>query len=67
MLDIAKHILKYGVSPEAETQLDVVELDSDQESLSFAEQRKILAVSPSSQKKQTYQVFDGKKLVRLRD
>ena len=28
-LDIAKHILEYGVSPEAEAQPDVVELDSD--------------------------------------
>ena len=32
-LDIAKHMLEYGVSPEAEVQPDVVELGSDQESL----------------------------------
>ena len=48
MLDIAKHMLEYCVSLEAETQPDVVELDSDQESLSSAEQLKILAVSLGS-------------------
>ena len=36
-LDIAKHILEYGVSPEAEVQLNVVELDLDRELLSSAE------------------------------
>ena len=29
MLDIAKYMLGYGVSPEAKMQLDVIELDSD--------------------------------------
>ena len=38
MLDIAKHMLEYGVSPEVEMQPDVVELDLDRESFSSAEQ-----------------------------
>ena len=37
MLDIAKNMLEYGVSLEAEVQPDVVELDSDRESLSSTE------------------------------
>ena len=35
-LDIAKYMLEYGVSPEAEAQPNVVGLDSDWESLNFA-------------------------------
>ena len=66
-LDIAKHMLEYGVSPEAEAEPNVVELDSDWESLSSAEQQKILAASPGSQKKQTYKVLEGRKLVRSPD
>ena len=47
-LELAKHGLEYGVSLEAEAQLDVVEIDSDRKSLSSAEQWKILAASPGS-------------------
>ena len=36
-LDIAKHMLEYGVSPEAEAQPNVVGLDLDWESLSSVE------------------------------
>ena len=36
-LDIAKHMLEYGVSLEAKAQPDVIELDSDRESFSSAE------------------------------
>ena len=66
-LDIAKHMLEYGVNPEAEMQLDEVELDLDRGSLSFAEQRKILVASPGSWKKQTYRVLKGRKPIRLPD
>ena len=62
MLDIAKHMLEYVVS--LEMQPDVVELDSDWESLSSVEQRKTLAVPSGSCKKQTYRVLDGKKQVQ---
>ena len=44
-LDIAKHMLEYGISPQAEAQPNVVELDSDRELLSSVEQWKILAIS----------------------
>ena len=37
MLDIAQHMLEYGVSLEAEAQPNVVEIDSDWESLSSVE------------------------------
>ena len=66
-LDIAKHMLEYGVNLEAEVQLDVVELNSNQESLSFTEQWKILAASPGSWKKQMYQVLEGRKPVQFCD
>ena len=36
-LEVAKHCLEYGVGPEAETQLDVVEVESERESFTFAE------------------------------
>ena len=62
-IDIAKHILEYSVSPEVEMQSNVVGLDLDRESLSSAEQRKVLASSPSFKKKQTYWVLQGRKLV----
>ena len=65
MLDIAWYMLEYGVSLEAETQPDTIDLDSDWESPSSEEQRKLQAMSLGSQKKQTYQALDGKKLVRL--
>ena len=66
-LDIAKHMLEYGVSPEAEAQPDVVGLDLDRESLSSTEQWKILAAFPSSRKKQTYQILEGRKPIRSPD
>ena len=66
-LDIAKHMLEYGISPEVEVQLDVVELDSDRESFSSVEQRKLLTTSPGSQKKQTYQVLERRKPIQLPD
>ena len=53
-LEVANHCLEYGVSSEVEAQPDVVEIDSDRESLSSAEQRKILAASLGSWRKQTY-------------
>ena len=51
IFDIAKYCLEFGAGLEAEMQPDVVELNSDQESLNSSEQRKILAISPGSQKK----------------
>ena len=53
-LEVAKKYLEYGISPETVGQLDVVELDSKRESLTSAEQRKILEVFPNSKKKWTY-------------
>ena len=52
-LEVAKHCLEYGIGSEVETQPDVVEIDSKRESLSSAEQRKILAASPGSRRKFT--------------
>ena len=66
-LEIVKQCLEYGISLEAEAQPDVVEIDSERESLSSAEQWKILATSPSSQRKQTYRVLEGRKPIQLPD
>ena len=48
-------------------QPDVVEIDLEKESLSSIEQRKILAASPRSRRKFTYQPLKGKSLVRNLD
>ena len=48
MLEIAKYMLGYGISLEAEMQPDTVDLDSDRESLNSAEQWKLLVASPGS-------------------
>ena len=47
-LKIARKYLLYGVSPTIVGHPDMVELDSERESLSSMEQRRILGVSPSS-------------------
>ena len=60
MLESAKYCLEYGVSPETEAQPDVIEIDSERESLSSAKQRKILGVSLGFWKKQTYWSPNGK-------
>ena len=49
-VEAAKYYMEYGVSPEAETQSDVVEVDLDRELLSFTKQRK-MAASPGSRRK----------------
>ena len=67
MLELAKYCLEYGVSLEAEIQPDVVEIDSERELLSSAEQQKILRVSPGSQKKSTYRSPNGKSPVQNPD
>ena len=59
-LESTKCYIEYGVNPEAETQLDVVEIDSERESLNSVEQRKILVASLCSRKKFTYQLPKGK-------
>ena len=64
-LEVAKQCLEYGVSLEVEAQPDVVEIDPERKSLSSAEQWKILATSLGSRRKQTYQVLEGWKPVRL--
>ena len=66
-LEVAKHCLEYGVGSEVETQPDVVEIDSKRESLSSAEQRKILATSLGSRRKFTYRSLEGKSAVRNLD
>ena len=63
MLEVAKRYLEYGVSSEAEAQLDVVEIDSERESLTFIKQRKVLGVSPGSRRKFTYRSPENKSLV----
>ena len=63
-LEVAKQGLEYGVSLEAQAQPDVVEIDSEKESLSSVEQEKILATSPCSRRKQTYRVLEGRKPVQ---
>ena len=45
-LEVAKKYLEYGVSPETIAQSDIVEIDSERESLTSAKHRKILGVSP---------------------
>ena len=67
MLESAKYCLEYDVSPEVEAQSDVVEIDSERESLNSVEQWKILGVFPGSQKKQIYQSPDGKLPVQYPD
>ena len=67
MLEIARYMLEFGVSLEAETQSDIVDLDSDQESFSSAEQWRLLAASLGSQKKQTYQAVDGRTPIQTPD
>ena len=42
-IEIAKECLEHDVGPEAEMQLDVVEIETNRKSLSSAKQRKILA------------------------
>ena len=56
-VEVAKYCMEYGVNLEVETQLDVVEIDSDRESLSSAEQWKMVA-SPGSRRKFAYQLFE---------
>ena len=63
MLETTRYMLEFGVSPEVETQSDVVDLDSDWESPSFAEQQRLLTVSLGAKKKQTYKAIDGRTLV----
>ena len=63
ILDTTRYMLEYGIIPKAKMQSDIVDLDSDRESLSSVEQRKLQAMSPSSWKKQTYRALDGKKPV----
>ena len=63
-LEVAKKYLEYGVSPEIVAQPDVVEIDSERESLTSAEQQKILEVSPNSMRKWTYRSPKGKPLVQ---
>ena len=63
-IEAAKYCLEYGVSLEAEAELEVVEIDSERESLSSIEQRKILGTSPGSRKKFTYRSPEGKSPVR---
>ena len=66
-IEIAKECLEYGVEPEAETQLDVVEIESNRESLTSAEQQKILRASPGSKRKYTYRSPKRKSPVRNPD
>ena len=59
-LEVAKHCLEYSVGLKAETQLDVVEIDSKRESLNSMEQRKILVAFPGSRRKFTFWSPEGK-------
>ena len=66
-LEIIKNYLEYRINPEAETQLDVVEIDSERESLSSAKQQKILVASLGSRRKFTYWSPKGKSPVQNPD
>ena len=66
-LEVAKHCLEYGVGLKAETQPDVVEIDSERELLSSVEQQKILVASPGSRRKFTYRSPEEKSPVRNLD
>ena len=66
-IEVARECLELGVAPEVETQLDVVEIGSDRESLSPAEQQRILVASSRSQMKTTYRSFEGKSPVQNLD
>ena len=66
-LEVAKYCLEYGVGLEAETQLDVVEIDSKRELQSSAEQRKILGIFLGSWRKFTYQSLEDKSPVQNLD
>ena len=66
-LEVVRKCLEYGVSPETVAHPDVVEIDSERECLSSAEQRKILGVSPRSRRKSTYQSPDRKSPIQNPD
>ena len=59
--------MEHDVGLEADTQPDVVEIETDRESLSSVEQRKILAASLHSRMKTTYRSPERKSLVRNPD
>ena len=64
MLEDVRYMLEFDVTSEAEIQLDIVDLDSNRESLSFEEQQRLQTVSSGSRKKQTYRAIDGKAPIR---
>ena len=66
-LEVARKYLEYGVSPKIVAHPDVVELESERESLNSVEQRRILGVFLGSRRKQTYRSPDGKLPVRNPD
>ena len=66
-IEIAKECLEYGVGPEVETQLDVVEIESNRKLLTSVEQRKIPGIFPGSKRKYTYYSPEGKSQVQNPD
>ena len=66
-LEIARKYLELGITPDAAGQLDVVEIDSERESLSPRKQQRILEGSPSSRRKSSYLSPEGKLPVRHPD
>ena len=66
-LVVARKFLEFGISSEIVAHPDVVEMESERESLSSEEQRKILGISPSFWKKSTYCSPKGKSPVRNPD
>ena len=59
-LEVVKKYFEYGISAEIVGHPDLIEIDSERESLSSTKQQRILETSPGSRKKTTYQSLDGK-------
>ena len=66
-LVVAREYLEFGISLETMAHLDVVEIKSKRESLSSAEQQRILGISLNSRKKSTYHSLEGKSPVHNPD
>ena len=59
-LEVARKCLELGITPDAAGHPEVVEIDSERESLSPREQQQIMEGSPSSRRKSSYHSPKGK-------
>ena len=66
-IEVARKYLELGITPETVAHPEVVEIESEQESLSSAEQFRVLEVSSSGRRKWTYRSPEGKLPVQKPD